>query len=151
MSKDTKNCWYAAGLHFECMHCGNCCSGPDQGYIWVAGPEIRLIAKFLNISTDELKKKFLKRVGFRRTIIEQKGSNDCIFLRKTEKGKTCAIYPVRPSQCRSWPFWPGNLSSPNSWNVTAQKCPGINRGKRYNLERIRAIKKSPPWWENETQ
>jgi Fe-S-cluster containining protein len=117
----------------------------------VAGQEIRLIAQFLKITTDELKKKFLKRVGFRRTIIEEAGTHDCIFLRKTEQGKTCSIYPVRPAQCRTWPFWSYNLASPDDWNMTARKCPGINRGEQYDIEKIRAIKNSPPWWKNETQ
>jgi Fe-S-cluster containining protein len=151
VGNDTKNCWYSAGLHFECLRCGNCCSGPAEGYIWVAGQEIRLIAQFLNVTTRELKKKFLRRVGFRRTIIEQAGTRDCIFLRKTEQGKTCSIYPVRPSQCRSWPFWPYNLASPYDWNMMAHKCPGINRGSKYDLEQIRTIGNNPPWWKNETR
>lgn len=151
MNNDNKNCWYAAGLHFGCMQCGNCCSGPAEGYIWVAVPEIRLIAQFLNITTRELKKKFLRRVGFRRSIIENTETYDCIFLRENGKGKTCSIYPVRPSQCRTWPFWPYNLASPCDWNITGQKCPGINRGSKYDLEQIRTIKNSPPWWKNGTQ
>ena len=55
--KGNKFLWYAAGLHFECFQCGRCCSGPAEGYIWVSGPEIRLIAGHLNMSAGELKKK----------------------------------------------------------------------------------------------
>ncbi len=40
--------------------------------------------------------------------------------------KGCAIYDVRPTQCRKWPFWPANLDSPDNWNAAAVKCPGIN-------------------------
>jgi Fe-S-cluster containining protein len=151
VSNDNYNLWYAAGLHFGCLECGNCCSGPAEGYIWVAGPEIRRIAQFLNITPGELKKKCLRRVGFRRSIIEDMETYDCIFLRQNDKGKTCSIYPVRPSQCRTWPFWSCNLASPDCWNMTGQKCPGINRGKFHSPEQIRAIKNSPPWWKNETQ
>ena len=37
---------------------------------------------------------------------------DCVFLKEDpERGrKTCSIYPVRPLQCRTWPFWPENLA-----------------------------------------
>ena len=35
--------WYVGGLHFECMECGQCCSGPGDGYIWVTRPEIEAI------------------------------------------------------------------------------------------------------------
>jgi len=40
-----------------------------------------------------------------------------------------------------WPFWPSNLSNPDDWNKTAQKCPGINRGRLYSHEEIEKIKK----------
>ena len=56
------------------------------------------------------------------------------------------IYPVRPGQCRTWPFWSENLASPNAWNKTAQKCPGINRGKLYSYEQIQKIKRNKNWW-----
>jgi Fe-S-cluster containining protein len=140
-----KNKWYAAGLHFECLQCGRCCSGPAEGYIWVTRPEIRLIASHLNISVSELKKKFLKRVGFRRTIIEDIHTRDCIFLRQTPQGRGCAIYSVRPQQCRTWPFWPGNLINPGSWNTAAHKCPGINRGRIYTPQQVQD-KDSELWW-----
>jgi Fe-S-cluster containining protein len=130
------------------MQCGNCCSGPAEGYIWVSSREIRLIAQYLNISTGKLKKKFLRRVGFRMSIIEDSDTHDCVFLRQSGQGKTCSIYPVRPSQCRSWPFWPCNLVGPDDWNRAAKKCPGINRGKLHDIEQIRAIKNNPPWWQS---
>jgi len=40
-----------------------------------------------------------------------------------------------------WPFWPSNLASAGAWNSTAQKCPGINRGRLYSYEEIEKIKK----------
>jgi Fe-S-cluster containining protein len=146
VSNDNKNYWYAAGLHFGCLGCGRCCSGPAEGYIWVSRPEIRLIAEYLNISTREMKTKYLRRVGFRRSLIEDMETYDCIFLRDNGKGKTCSIYPVRPAQCRSWPFWSVNLAGPYDWNTAGRKCPGINRGSLYDIEQIRVIKSNPKWW-----
>jgi Fe-S-cluster containining protein len=143
-----RNPWYVAGLHFECVECGGCCSGPGEGYIWVARPEIELIADFLKISIGELRRQYLKRVGLRTTIIEHSATKDCIFLRKVDGRKKCIIYPVRPGQCRTWPFWSDNLASPNAWNKTAQKCPGINRGKFYSYEQIQEIKGNKKWWED---
>ena len=139
-----KRPWYVAGLHFECMQCGRCCAGPAEGYIWVTRPEIELIADFLKITTAELRRKFLRRVGLRTTIIEHHVTKDCIFLNRGLHGekRKCMIYPVRPSQCRMWPFWPSNLANPAAWNETAQKCPGINRGRHYSYEEIEKIKKT---------
>lgn len=58
------------------------------------------------------------------------------------------IYPVRPNQCRTWPFWPGNLTSADHWNGIAHKCPGINRGLMYTAEQIQKIKNQKKWWNN---
>ncbi|MBN2137665.1 MAG: YkgJ family cysteine cluster protein [Sedimentisphaerales bacterium] len=139
--------WYAGGLAFECRGCGGCCSGPGEGYIWVTRHEIGLIAAFLKISIGELRRDYLKRVGLRTSIIEHSLTRDCIFLEKTANGKRCAIYPVRPSQCRNWPFWPSNLASGREWNQSTRKCPGVNRGRFYSYEEIERIKKSRKWWE----
>jgi Fe-S-cluster containining protein len=142
-----KTPWYVAGLHFECMQCGRCCSGPGEGYIWVTKPEIELIADFLKISIGELRKKYMRRVSFRTTIIEHRVTRDCIFLQNIDGQKRCVIYPVRPNQCRTWPFWSDNLTNPNSWNKAAEKCPGLNRGKLYTCEEIEKIKRCKKWWQ----
>jgi Fe-S-cluster containining protein len=148
-----KNLWYVGGLHFECVQCGRCCSGPGEGYIWVTKPEIELIADFLKISVEQLRKEYLKRVGLRTTIIEHSGTKDCIFLNHGLRGlhgiqKKCIIYPVRPGQCRTWPFWSENLTNPNAWNKAAQKCPGINQGRLYTCDEIEKIKRNKKWWQD---
>jgi len=134
--------WYVAGLNFECQRCGRCCAGPSEGYIWVTKQEIELIADFLKISVGQLRHEYLKRFGLRTTIIEQPHTRDCIFLREADGQKRCLIYPVRPSQCRIWPFWPDNLKSPDAWCRAAQKCPGISRGRHYSFEEIEKIRKN---------
>jgi Fe-S-cluster containining protein len=141
--------WYANGLHFECLQCGACCSGPAEGYIWVGRREIELIAEFLKLSEGQLRQKYLKRRGLRTTIIENPATKDCIFLEIIDGRKRCTIYPVRPNQCRSWPFWPENLANPNAWNRAAGKCPGINRGRCYSFEEIEKISKQKDLWSND--
>lgn len=146
VSKKKRHPWYVVGLHFECQGCGGCCSGPGEGYIWVTRKEIELIAGFLKLSVGEFRSRYLKRVGLRTSIVEDSVTRDCIFLRQAEGGKECAIYSVRPSQCRNWPFWPGNLASAKAWNKATKKCPGVNRGKLYTCEEIDKIKKRRKWW-----
>jgi Fe-S-cluster containining protein len=143
--------WYAAGLHFECQQCGGCCSGPGAGYIWVTRREIELIADFLKMPTGQLRREYLRRVGLRTTITEKPPTRDCMFLQQQNGQRKCAIYPVRPNQCRTWPFWPSNLRSQNAWNQAAQRCPGINRGRLYSLEQIQKIKSQKKWWQNPKQ
>lgn len=146
-----KTLWYAGGLHFECQQCGRCCSGPNQGYIWVTRPEIKLIADFLKVEPKQLRQTYLRRVGLRTTIIEQPVNRDCIFLRRIDGQKRCMIYPVRPSQCRTWPFWPENLADADAWNKAVQRCSGINRGRLYGFEEIEKIKKTKKWWAKTSQ
>jgi uncharacterized protein len=144
-----ENKWYSAGLHFECLGCGNCCSGPAEGFIWVAKEEIELIADFLKIPVRQLRRQFLKRSGFRLTIMEDPITKDCVFLKLIDGRKQCTIYSVRPNQCRTWPFWPGNLSSPDIWSRASQKCPGINKGRFFSLEEIEKLCRQKKWWTNE--
>ncbi len=140
--------WYIAGLNFGCKQCGKCCSGPGEGYIWVTRPEIKFIADFLKIPVRQLRHKFLKRIGLRTSIIEDAANRDCIFLQNINGQKQCSIYPVRPNQCRTWPFWPENLSTPDAWNRTTEKCSGINRGRVRSFEEIEKIRKQKKWWKN---
>ncbi|RPI62216.1 MAG: YkgJ family cysteine cluster protein [Planctomycetaceae bacterium] len=135
----SKHPWYSAGLAFECAECGRCCAGPEEGYVWVDDAEITQIAAFLGVSPEEFRRTNLRRVGGRYTIVEQKPSNDCSFLKLCADGnKRCAIYPIRPSQCRTWPFWAMNLADPESWAEAGRRCAGINCGKLFELNEIQA-------------
>ena len=133
--------WYQGGLAFSCHQCGNCCSGPGEGYVWATLKDINAIAHYLKLSPDEFKKNYVRRVGHRYSLVEKKPSNDCVFLTRKGKKISCDIYPVRPIQCRTWPFWPENLRDSDNWNFAAQGCAGINKGKLYSIESIEAIKK----------
>ncbi|MDY6912845.1 MAG: YkgJ family cysteine cluster protein [Planctomycetota bacterium] len=129
--------WYAAGLAFECVQCGRCCAGPEEGYVWVTAEQIEAIARQLSIGADEMKRRYLRRVGRRWSLLEQPGSRDCIFLTDDNEGwRRCRIYDVRPAQCRTWPFWPANLAGPKAWASAGRRCKGINRGRLYSLEEI---------------
>jgi Fe-S-cluster containining protein len=46
------------------------------------------------------------------------------------------VYPVRPRQCRTWPFWESNLRSPETWAETCRVCPGSGTGRLYQIEEI---------------
>jgi hypothetical protein len=59
---------------------------------------------------------------------------DCMFL----QNKRCSVYEGRPTQCRTWPFWPENLSA-KAWTAVASECPGVGKGKVVTAEEIRRI------------
>jgi len=137
--------WYEAGLRFECTECGSCCTGPP-GYVWVCKEEIAMISQFLGRSDGWLAPDQLRRIGLRYSLTERP-NGDCVFLEHLPDGRRiCAIYPVRPLQCRTWPFWPSNLTSQRAWKRAAQLCPGIDRGKPYSLEEIERLRTAKKWW-----
>ncbi len=146
---EKKTPWYIGGLHFECRQCGNCCAGPNEGFIWITAPEIELLAEHLDLSVEKLREKYLTRLITRTSIIEDPASKNCIFLTNINGIKGCAVYSVRPNQCRTWPFWSSNLTSPSAWNSAALKCPGVNRGNLYTFKQIKKLRKQKKWWEDE--
>lgn len=129
--------WYASGLAFECTQCGNCCSGPTEGFVWVTEAEIQSLAAQIGMSDrlEEFERKFTRSIGARTSLVEY-SDGDCIFLDPVSR--TCTVYEARPSQCRTWPFWKSNLESPKHWARAAKGCPGCNRGKLYSLGEIRS-------------
>lgn len=137
---ETKRRWYVAGLAFECIECGNCCAGPGEGYVWLNDREITAIAHSLGITPEEMRRTCVRKVGRRKSLIEQKPSHDCIFLDEAADGRRlCRVYEVRPTQCRTWPFWKSNIHSAETWAEAATRCPGINRGRLYSPEEIEAL------------
>jgi len=114
--------WYEEGLHFECTGCGKCCTGAP-GYTWVSPEEIQVMADFLKMPVDKFKRSYLRKVGKRFSLIEFSKNYDCVFL----KDKRCSIYSVRPTQCRTFPWWAENLNSPEAWREAANRCEGIQK------------------------
>lgn len=143
-----KKPWYADGLRFECVGCGRCCAGPEEGFIWLTTHEIGLLADYLKTTPEAVRQKYVRRCGLHLSILEHPATKDCVFLTAAKNGtRGCAIYPVRPNQCRTWPFWNDNLSSPDNWTDAAVKCPGINRGRLYTFEEIETLRKQKKWWQ----
>ena len=72
------------------------------------------IAAFLKVEFETFTKTYVRSVKGGYSLIER-ANYDCIFLRRENGKSMCGIYPVRPTQCRTWPFWnEDNLKSPKS-------------------------------------
>ena len=125
--------WYQSGLRFECSRCGHCCTGAP-GYVWVTDDELLAIAGLRGEESSETRARFTRLVGRRRSLRE-KENGDCVFY---DKDHGCTIYPARPAQCRTWPFWESNTVTPEAWQRTAEICPGCNRGELVSAEEITA-------------
>lgn len=135
--------WYKDGLSFECTQCGNCCSGAP-GYVWATKEEIRRISEFLGRTDGWLDPAHVRRVALKFSLTELPGG-DCIYLRRENGKSMCAIYPVRPLQCRTWPFWTENIRSEADWDRAHRKCPGMNKGRHYDYVQIETIRTQRTW------
>jgi uncharacterized protein len=123
--------WYQDGLRFRCTRCGHCCTGAP-GYVWVNEEEVADIARHLGQTPAEVEALFTRVVGRRRSLRERP-NGECIFY---DQQAGCTIYPVRPRQCRTWPFWESNVVTPDAWERTCEICPGSGRGELIPAEEI---------------
>ena len=124
--------WYQDGLCFECTQCGNCCTGAP-GVVWVDDDDIRRIAEYRGNGEGEVRVMHTRPyVG--RTSLQEFANGDCTFF--DSQSRRCTIYPVRPQQCRNWPFWTSNLESPETWTQVQADCPGIGSGPTIDVEAI---------------
>lgn len=133
MSETVETPWYREGLAFTCTQCGSCCTGAP-GYVWVNAEEITRLAEFRGETLTEFGSRFLRRVGDRLSLIERPGG-DCIFW---DRSIGCTVYPARPAQCQTWPFWSENIESAEAWGHVTQGCPGSGKGQVFSVEEIRA-------------
>ena len=154
----TDPAWYSGGLKFTCTQCGNCCTG-GPGFVWISKDEIVRLANFLGITPEETVEQYCRKVDGRFSLRERRnkaGTFDCVFLTQQpavpSDGQTvthtragCGVYPVRPLQCRTWPFWPENLGSREAWDQSAKKCHGMNRGRRFSETQVNAVRDAEDW------
>jgi len=132
-SQDLRQVWYRDGLKFTCTRCGHCCTGAP-GYVWVEAEEIERLADHLDLSVEAFGGRYLRRVGQRLSLIERP-NGDCVFW---DRDAGCTVYPARPTQCRTWPFWRENIDSPEDWEAVRQICPGSGTGTWFSTEQIEA-------------
>ena len=102
---------------FKCTKCGDCCKG--YGGTYVGEKEIKAIAKFLHIESRRLVDRYCQVSGS-RLVLAQAENQYCVFWEGT-----CAIHPVKPHMCKSWPFIPSVLVDIKNWQVMAGSCPGM--------------------------
>jgi len=114
-----------------CEECqGQCCTG-ESGYIFINNKEMLNISEFLGLNVREFSSKYLFAKNSRFSIKERKVQSDqglisyeCKFFEKEKNG--CTIYPVRPTQCRTFPFW--NHYKEDTIELRKelqQECPGV--------------------------
>jgi uncharacterized protein len=124
--------WYSEGLRFECTQCGNCCTGAP-GVVWVDEEELAAIAEYTGKPLGEVRLLDARLVG-KRISLREHANGDCVYF--DGESRRCTIYPVRPKQCRTWPFWRSHLVSREAWEGLRPECPGVGGGAFVSLEEV---------------
>lgn len=113
-------------LRFACTGCGRCCTGKGDYTIEASPAEQRRIQEYLGVSWRWFRRRYLMRFDDGSESLRMaQADGRCVFLDDTNR---CRIYPVRPWQCRAYPFWPELVTSTAAWRAEAQRCEGIGRG-----------------------
>ena len=106
---------------FSCERCGKCCEG--RGGIVVGPRDLTRLTVYFGLPAEDVLSRYTEMMGGKPTI---KVGDDgfCMFFKE---GRGCTIHPARPSVCRAWPFFRGNLIDQVSFEMAREDCPGIRR------------------------
>jgi uncharacterized protein len=88
----------------DCKACANCCR---QTRVNVSPGEIDTLARYLNLSCEEVTKECTIRDPEDRETILRHTGDGCVFL----DGNLCLVYEARPRACREFPYLAGNERS----------------------------------------
>ncbi|MHA1339437.1 MAG: YkgJ family cysteine cluster protein [Promethearchaeota archaeon] len=130
------------GFYFKCKLCGRCCTGKDEGFVFLFRRDILNIANFLQKTLDDFLDNYVeviettfrlfdpKSLKYKNKIFilkalvlkQDKDTGRCIFLQDDNK---CLIYQYRPYQCRAWPLWYSNMTKSEHFHNAKSKCPGF--------------------------
>jgi Fe-S-cluster containining protein len=105
-----------------CDSCnGRCCTG-EAGHIWVTDEEIEKMSRFLGLGINSLVADYVVRVNGRFSLkeVRTRGRLECICF-DNENGR-CSVYSVRPTQCRTYPFWDCFRKDKGA---AMRECPGV--------------------------
>ena len=134
--------WYGKGLRFECTQCGNCCKNHGEyAYVYLAEHDVERITHFLGLPRERFLREYCQiEDGW---VSLRMDAPACPFLQEDNR---CAIYPVRPKQCATWPFWQENLEREMWEGPVKECCPGIGKGELVPADEVERIARETEEW-----
>jgi len=125
--------WWHEGVRFECQGSGKCCTSHGEfGFVFMTLEDRQRMATVLKMRTAAFTKKYCDKTQGVWHLKEDPQNPDCMFL----KNKRCSVYEGRPTQCRTWPFWP-ELMNAKAWAKDVKAfCPGVGEGSVIPREKI---------------
>lgn len=114
-------------LRFRCVRgCTACCD--QKGYVYLTEDDLKRMAAFCGLKADVFEKRYVYRTRHLLRLRKPRRSQ-CPFL--GDAG--CRIHPVKPLQCKAFPFWPELLEDRAAWRSAAKFCPGIGQGRPVSM------------------
>jgi len=127
-------------MRFACQPgCTKCCS--RRGWVYLTESDLLRTAEYLGMTPAAFEAQHVVR--YRRVLRLRKparGDDNCRFL----KADGCSIHEVKPTQCRTYPFWPSLLVSKANWTLEGTFCPGIGKGQLVQITTAREIAAEMP-------
>jgi Fe-S-cluster containining protein len=95
--------------------------------------EIAALARRVELSDAEFRGAYTRGLRRGERSLRERSDGTCVFY---DARSGCTVYPDRPRQCRTWPFWRSVVHSPERWAEEARGCPGMGRGPLHTAEWI---------------
>ena len=122
-------------MRFSCQPgCTKCCT--RRGWVYLTEDDLLRAAEYLQMTAADFEAAYVIR--FRRVLRLRKPAGRqlaCHFL----KDGGCSIHPVKPTQCRTYPFWPSLVNSRAAWKIEGLFCPGIGKGELVRIQAAREV------------
>ena len=91
--------------------------------MYLSENDLRRAAKFVGLTPRAFEKRYVYRTT-NQLRFRKPPDRQCPFLDATG----CSIHPAKPTQCRTFPFWPELVENREAWKQTGKFCPGIGKG-----------------------
>lgn len=129
-------------MRFTCQPgCTRCCT--QKGWVYLGAEDVPRLAEFLGMSEEAFRRQYVYATKYR---LRLRNPGQCPFL----KADGCSVHPAKPTQCRTFPFWPELIHNKQEMEETAQWCPGIGQGKLVSIETLktsaREMEKAYPYF-----
>ncbi|HHI79820.1 MAG TPA: YkgJ family cysteine cluster protein [Planctomycetes bacterium] len=109
---------------FACRRSGNCCARPG-GRVRFPAEALEELAAFLGLELEGLLSLYLVPGPEGEFLAKEAPGGACPFLGSEGGLATCAIYPLRPAHCRSFPHREDVMENPQVLQAVLRFCPGL--------------------------
>ena len=119
-------------IDFKCQQCSACCR-IYPGAVFLTKNDAEKIANYLGLDFNSFLQEYcrgIERKGKKIVSLKEMSNYDCILW-----NEGCTVYPVRPLQCITYPFWPSLVESEKNWHDEAKYCKGINKDGKLSLKK----------------